>query len=94
MSKAETVVDMSPEAIARRLRTVSELYDFTRTLKNVEWLGKAKDLRRTQEEAKRAKDRDALLMDAPRPSGPTRRSAPRDWTSPSGLPGSRTNGKG
>jgi len=58
MSKAATVVDMSPEAIARRLRPISEFYDFTRTLKNVKWLGKAKDLRRTQEKAKRAKEPD------------------------------------
>ncbi len=45
MSRTETVVDMSPDAIARRLRTVSELYAFSLTLKNVKWLGKAEDLK-------------------------------------------------
>ena len=37
---------MSPEAIDRRLRTVSELYQFATTVKDIKWLGKAKDLER------------------------------------------------
>ncbi len=49
MSRTETAVDMNPDAIARRLWTISELYDFARTLKGVKWLGKAKDLQNEQE---------------------------------------------
>ncbi len=44
ISKAPPGVDMSPEGIDRRLRTVSELYQFATTVKQVKWLGKAKDL--------------------------------------------------
>ena len=33
--------DMSPEAIARRLRIVSELYDLARVLGRTRYLGKA-----------------------------------------------------
>ncbi len=34
---------MSPEGIDRRLRELSELYQFTTTLKDVRWLGKVED---------------------------------------------------
>ncbi len=57
MSKTETVVDMSPDAIARRLRTVSELFQFSLTLKNVKWLGKVKDLE-AQRSAQKPTDSD------------------------------------
>ena len=51
---------MSPEAIDRRLRTVSELYQFATTVKDVRWLGKAKDLeaRRSDDDARPASSRD------------------------------------
>ncbi len=55
-SKTPRGVDMSPEAIDRRLRTVSELYQFATTVKHVKWLGKAKDLEVEAEGA--AGDRD------------------------------------
>ncbi|MCP4656970.1 MAG: hypothetical protein GY856_16285 [bacterium] len=44
MSRTETVVDMSPEAIDRRLRTLSGLYQLAMSFKDIKWLGKAKDL--------------------------------------------------
>ncbi len=44
ISKAPPGVDMSAEAIDRRLRTVSELYQFAITLKAFKRLGKARDL--------------------------------------------------
>ena len=44
ISKAPPGVDMSSEAIDRRFRTLSELYQFATTLKNVKWLGKTTDL--------------------------------------------------
>ena len=54
ISKAPPGVDMSPEAIDRRLRTVSELYQFATTMKNIKWLGKAKDLEPQELKAKKA----------------------------------------
>ncbi len=44
ISKAPPGVDMSPQAIDRRFRTLSGLYQFATTLEDVKWLGKAKDL--------------------------------------------------
>ncbi len=44
ISKAPPGVDMSAEAIDRRFRAVSELYQFATTVKDVRWLGKAVDL--------------------------------------------------
>jgi hypothetical protein len=46
---------MSPEAIDRRLRTVSELFHFATTVKDIKWLGKAKDLE-TRASIRSAKD--------------------------------------
>ncbi len=44
ISKAPPGIDMRPEAIDRRFRTLSELYQFATTVKDVKWLGKARDL--------------------------------------------------
>jgi hypothetical protein len=48
---------MSPEAIDRRLRTLSGLYQFATTLKSVKWLGKVKDLE-AQRSGRKSKDPD------------------------------------
>lgn len=59
ISKAPPGVDMSPEAIDRRLRTVSELYQFATTVKNIKWLGKAKDLEaRGSDQSTKGSDQD------------------------------------
>ncbi len=57
ISKAPPGVDMSPEAIDRRLRTLSGLYQFATTLKSVKWLGKVKDLE-AQRSGQKEKDSD------------------------------------
>ncbi len=44
ISKTPPGVDMSAEAVDRRFRAMSELYQFATTVKDVKWLGKAKDL--------------------------------------------------
>lgn len=44
MNDKKTGVDMSPEAIDRRMRTLSELWEFGQSLKGAKWLGKVKDL--------------------------------------------------
>ncbi len=44
ISKSPPGVDMGPEAVDRRLRSVSELYQFATTLKDVRWLGRARDV--------------------------------------------------
>ena len=44
-TRERRVVDMSPEAIDRRLRTLSDLHRLGMSLKSVRWLGKVNDLR-------------------------------------------------
>ena len=44
MPKDMPQVDMSPQAIDRRLRTLSELFEFAQSLKGVRWLGEVREL--------------------------------------------------
>jgi hypothetical protein len=44
-TRERRVVDMSPEAIDRRLRTLSDLHRLGMSLRTVRWLGKVHDLR-------------------------------------------------
>lgn len=44
MAKEMPHVDMSPQAIDRRLRTLSELFEFAQSLKGVRWLGEMREL--------------------------------------------------
>ena len=44
-TRERQVVDMSPEAIDRRLRTMGDLYKLGMSLRSVRWLGKVNDLR-------------------------------------------------
>ncbi len=45
MNDKTTGVDMSPEAIDRRMRTLSELWEFGQSLKGVKRLGRTRDLK-------------------------------------------------
>ncbi len=51
-------VDMSPEAIDRRLRDLSQLYDFARQVKGARWLGEVKDV-----EERRSSTRNPSTLD-------------------------------
>jgi hypothetical protein len=44
MSSKATGVDMSSKAMDRRLRRLSDLWEFAQSLKGAKWLGKVKDL--------------------------------------------------
>lgn len=44
MPKEMPPVDMSPQAIDRRLRPLSELFAFAQSLKGVRWLGEVREL--------------------------------------------------
>ncbi len=44
MNSKTTGVDMSSEAMDRRLRRLSSLWKFGQSLKDAKWLGKVKDL--------------------------------------------------
>ncbi len=43
MNSRTTGVDMSSEAMDRRLRKLSDLWEFGQSLKGARWLGKVKD---------------------------------------------------
>ncbi len=43
MNKGESRIDMSPAALDRRLRDLSELWEFGMTIKNAKRLGKVRD---------------------------------------------------
>ena len=44
MNSQTTGVDMSSAAMDRRLRRLSDLWEFGQSLKGAKWLGKVKDL--------------------------------------------------
>ncbi len=58
MNEETTGVDMSPEAIDRRMRTLSELWEFGQSLKGAKRLGRTRDLktRASGQNAKGARD--------------------------------------
>ncbi len=45
MNDEKSGVDMSPEAIDRRMRTLSELWEFGQSLKGARRLGRTRDLK-------------------------------------------------
>jgi CHASE1-domain containing sensor protein len=44
MNRRTKGVDMSSEAMDRRLRRLSDLWEFGQSLRDAEWLGKVRDL--------------------------------------------------
>ncbi len=72
ISKAPPGVDMSEEAIDRRFRALSELYQFATNVKDVKWVGKAKDLARQAEGDRGSSARETARADG---GGKNRRSS-------------------